>query len=252
MSIHILYLFIYYWNPFSHLCGEPYTNATNFFLLNHVKPLAFWWIQRSCWSTSQLVKEGMKMPLTLATLAYIWARHKWTESSSIAMAIGMLGILKMRQTPQGNSTMSEDTRCSAIESPFQHPIDPMVDDSTYPTSKTDLGFMIVMNKCKPWLWSRPFALLDLAWNLHTIQGASSYLVKSHIIQTDCVSSTRNADLRFQVFPSLPKQRRRTPLLHLPFKTDTSLLSTKGRWKCQKCKRPIHRLLGKVSAKVDDS
>ena len=65
---------------------------------------------------------------------------------------------------------------------------------------------------------------------HTIQGASSYLVvKSHIIQTDCVSSTKNADLRllFQVFPSLPKQRRRTPLLHLPFKTDTSLLSTKG-------------------------
>ena len=172
------------------------------------KPLAFWWIQRSCWSTSQLVKAGMKMPLTLATLAYIWARHKWTESSSIAMAIGMLGILKMRQTPKGNSTMSEDTRCSAIESPFQHPIDPMVDDSTYPTSKTDLGFMIVMNKCKPWLWSRPFALLDLAWNLHTLfkepPAISSWKVTSSKLTVSAPQKTQICvyfSRCFQVFPN---------------------------------------------------
>ena len=52
------------------------------------------------------VFQGMKMPL-----AHILERHKWTESSSIVMAIGMLDIL-MRQTPK-----FKDVLGYAIESP---------------------------------------------------------------------------------------------------------------------------------------
>ena len=44
-------------------------------------------------------------------LAHILERHKWTESSSIVMAIGMLNIL-MRQTPK-----FKDVLGYAIESP---------------------------------------------------------------------------------------------------------------------------------------
>ena len=92
--------------------------------------------------------------------------------------------------------------------PFQHPIDPMVDDSTYPTSKTDLGFMIVMNKCKPWLWSRPFALLDLAWNLHTLfkepPAISSWKVTSSKLTVSAPQKTQICvyfSRCFQVFPN---------------------------------------------------
>ena len=100
--------------------------------------------------------------------------------------------------------------------------------------------------------------LLLCWTSHEISTHYSRSLqlsrreKSHHPNWLCqLHKKRRFASTFPGVSSLPKQRRRTPLLHLPFKTDTSLLSTKGSWKC-KCKMPIHRLLGKVSAEVDDS